>query len=42
MFGIEKLEWCGGEKMLKIRLLLYSFRNLHERDGRTDRHCMTA
>jgi len=41
-FGTEKLEWFGYAMVKKIEGMFIRFDKIHERDGQTDGHRMTA
>ena len=41
-FGMGKLEWCGYPTMKNFEDMVTGFDAIHERDGQTDRHRMTA
>jgi len=39
---MEKLEWCRYPMVKKFEDMFIRFDVIHERDGRTDRQCVTA
>jgi len=41
-FGMEKLEWCVYPVVKKFEDTFIRFDMIHERDGQTHRHRMTA
>ena len=41
-FGMEKLEWFGYPTVKNFEDTLIHFDIIHERDERTDGHCLTA
>ena len=41
-FGMENLEWCGYPMVKNFQDMFIRFVTIHERDGQTHRHRMTA
>jgi len=43
MFGMEKLEWCGGcQTVKKLENMITRFNTIHEHDGQKDERTDTA